>query len=96
MLYDPENIPSSSELSLLIDRKDGTLLLVSGGGLDTIWLYNITLRQWKFAYGNINTTYSPGVYLTRREPGSTRPATVGMGRHTGLNFDGRSHCWRKF
>jgi hypothetical protein len=51
MLYDPENIPSSSELSLLIDRKDGTLLLVSGSGLDTIWLYNITpsmeVRVWK-------------------------------------------------
>jgi hypothetical protein len=89
--YDPENIPSSSQLPLLIDRKDGTLLLVSGGGLDTIWLYNITLRQWKLAYGNINTTYSPGVYLTRREPGSTRPATAGIGRHTGLNFDGDVH-----
>jgi hypothetical protein len=98
--YDPGNTPSSGEEQLFIDRKDGTFLLVSGfgyapndpypipGGLQTVWLYNVTLNQWKLLYGNINASYTAGVYVTRREAGSTRPAVGGIASASGTNFNG--------
>ncbi len=89
--FDPDNIPSVS-MGNFINRRDGTFMLITGFGynygMQTIWLYNVTLNQFKLLYGNISESYTPGVYVTRREAGSTRPAVGGFASQSGLNFDG--------
>jgi hypothetical protein len=96
--YHPDNYPAASENSLFIDRLDGTLMLVTGGGFNSedfewgstnvVWLYSKSLKQWKLVHGNISSTAGEGAYTNYREPGSEFPHTAYSGKHTGRNFNG--------
>lgn len=95
--YHPDNHPGASEHSIFVDRRDGTMMLVSGGGTnsdgewsanDVVWLYSKSLKQWKLVHGSINASQVAGAYTNYREPGSIFPNTCYMGRHNGKNFNG--------
>lgn len=96
--YSADNYPGASDNSLLIDRLDGTLMLLPGGSYnardgewtqsDEVWLYSKSLKQWKLVHGNISAPIGYGVYSNYREPGSVYPHSLYFGRQSSRNFYG--------
>lgn len=95
--YHANNMPNAREGPALVDRRDGTLILVGGGGianvddwggLNDVWLFNKTLKQWKLIYGDPFMIEHPGNFTHYRTPGSVMPGRFYQGVTSGLNLDG--------
>lgn len=95
--YHPDNRPPAAEGCALIDRQDGTLMLVPGifysesqpyGASDTIWLYSKSLKQWKLVHGNITKFNIPRDFSNYRTPGSVFGGSAYFGYNTGKNSNG--------
>jgi hypothetical protein len=92
------NFPPGKEGASLVNRKDGTLVLISGGGhiedegdfgaQNDVWLFNKTLKQWKLIYGEPSQRQLFGNFTHYRTPGSVMPARYYHGGANGLNVDG--------
>ncbi len=98
--FHADNHPGASQGSLLVDRMDGTLLLVPGttfndngtaGASDQVWVYSKSLKQWKLGYGSINVLETNGTYVNYRQPGSKYPCTTSFAATNSRNFNGDTY-----
>lgn len=81
------NSPGRLDFSALIDRQDGTLMVVGGALSSQVWVWHKTNKLWKIVSGS-NDISTP-VYGTPRQPGSTFGTRNRMGYESGLNAGGQ-------
>jgi hypothetical protein len=85
----PGNTPSARSGAYGWTDSSGNLWLFGGGGLDEIWEFNISVKEWAWIAGSQSDYVAPvygtqGVASATSTPG-TRPEAVGVGDKNG-NF----------
>lgn len=104
--FHPGNRPGGRYSSQMIDRYDGTFMIV-GGFEDTtnifyndIWLFNTTTKMWKQVYGLSDDSTPRHNYTNYREPGSYLGARRFYGsptrNHKGNFFLHGGYTWDQY
>ncbi len=92
--FDINNYPRSRTGGLMVDRRDGTLLVGGGSfyvtdqGLNDFWLFNKTSKMWKLVYGSIGSDKVPNNFTNYRAKGSVFGSRIYPGRSGGIHNRG--------
>ncbi len=92
--FDVGNYPAARDGTVLIDRKDGTLMIGTGINpkydkwFTDFWLFNTTSKLWKHVYGDANGGKINNSYTNYRTEGSTFGSRYYPGGSVGINNKG--------
>jgi hypothetical protein len=92
--FDIDNYPAGRDRALMVDRRDGTIMMFGGNAgykmsFGDIWVFDKTTKLWKIVYGNGNNgTIIDNTYGEYRELGSKLGSRAGYAIEHGLTSRG--------
>lgn len=92
--FNPGNIPAARAGAQLVNRRDGTLMIVGGlkynsdVQLNDIWLFNKTSKTWKMVYGDLAGGDIESNYTNYRQVGGQLGSRKYYGSPSGPNTNG--------